>query len=78
MISADLAAASVVRDLRDCSLRFVKVASVLCFRSKPLAWPAMGVTGTHCWSSAVSFARLLSMRTGFMIQPRLMIGFFLV
>jgi DNA invertase Pin-like site-specific DNA recombinase len=35
MISADLAAASVARDLRDCSPRFVKVASALCCRWKP-------------------------------------------
>ena len=77
MISADPAVASVVRDLRGCSLRFVKVASARCFRWKPLAWPAMGVTGTRCWSSVVSLARLLSMRTGFMIRPLPMIGFFL-
>jgi len=37
MISVDLAVASVVRDLRDCLLRFAKVASALCFRWKPLA-----------------------------------------
>jgi hypothetical protein len=36
MISADLAAASVVRDLRDCSLRFVKAASALFGRSLSL------------------------------------------
>jgi hypothetical protein len=40
--------------------------------------PGFGVTGTHCWSSVVSLARLLSMRTVFMIQHRLMIGFFWV
>ena len=35
-LGADLVVASVVRDLRDCSLRFAKAASALCFRSKPL------------------------------------------